>query len=149
MATLNGSLMTLFITENSTTKPIGYTTSCSLEISAGSRDISHKGSGGWEASDYARNSWTVSAEGFVSMDDTNTNITTLNDFIIEKKTLTAKIALQTAAQDYTEDVTVGNVSYSGDCIIESVSFDMPDNDNATYSVSLKGITPLAKTVIAI
>ncbi len=56
--------MTLFIED----APVGFATSCSMEITAETRETSYKGSGGWITKAQGNKSWSASADGLLRPD---------------------------------------------------------------------------------
>lgn len=111
-----------------------HATNCSISITMETRETSSKDiTGNWTDAEAAKLSYTISAEGLYSQDDTidaaaRADIKQLADYIIARTAIAWKM---------TTDVT-GDEEMSGTALVTSVDFDFPDAENGTWSISLQG-----------
>lgn len=101
-----------------------------LEMSKQTHDISSKDSGNWADSIPGQNSWSLSADGLLVMDDSGFAV-------LEESYLQG-------TKIYVEMRTPANVKYEGKVIVESLSFDMANDNVATYAVTLIGAGALER-----
>ena len=139
---LDGGKVTLFVKDGANYTPIGYSTSCSLELSVDTRETSYKGSGGWNTKRSGNKSWTASADGLVAYDDTD------NGYVYSMDTAIVGDPITIYYVAGESDPVTGDIAYTGDAIITSVSSTAGDNEDVTYSVSLEGASALTKETIA-
>lgn len=116
------------------TTPIGYATSCTLDISTSMTEVLHKDSvGNFADKDPSTQSWTMSTEGFISEDTTiNGNsvksVTYLRNAVINR----TRLYLQWST------ATSGDQTLNGYAYITSHSESATVNETATYSVTFEG-----------
>lgn len=109
--------------------PLGYATSCTLDMSAETRETLSKDSvSSWGESEVGQLSATLSFEGFFSED------TTINsDTVKSVEDIFTKFSAKTSISwKFTTDVT-GEVEYSGSGFLTALNFSAPVEENATYS----------------
>ncbi|MEM6397484.1 MAG: phage tail tube protein [Bacteroidota bacterium] len=137
---IDGSLMRLELED----EKLIHATSCSLSLSAETRETSSKDiQGNYTAAEVGKLSWTASCEGLYSQDDeidsvARADVEQLFDYFAARQKITMKM---------TTGVT-GDIEYSGEVIITSVEFSHPDGENGTYSIQLQGSGPITKTAVA-
>lgn len=109
--------------------PLGYATSCSLDLSAETRETISKDSvASWSESEVGTLSGSLSFDGFFS-EDTTINAVTVKSI----EDIFTKFAAKTAISwSFTTDV-LGTVIYSGSGNITSLNFSAPVEENSTYS----------------
>jgi predicted secreted protein len=108
--------------------PIGYATSCTLDLSAETRDTIHKDAtgNGWAESAVGQLSGSVSFEGFVNEDSSNVKPDALFTYF-KDKTLVG-CAFKTA--------TSGDTRYDFSGYVTSLSQTGPVEENSTFSGSI-------------
>lgn len=120
-----------------TLKVVGGQTGASLSRSASTISTSDKTSGGWATSLVGLKSWGIEAEGFVSLGDEGQELLELA--FEGRKTVFAEIRV--GANSETKGVT-----YTGEAVITSLENEFSQEDAVTFSLSLEGASPLARTV---
>lgn len=112
--------------------PLGYATSCTLDMTAETRETLHKdGVSSWAESEVGQLSASLSFEGFFS-EDTTINAVTVKSV----EDIFTKFAAKTAISwTFTTDVT-GEVVYSGSGSLTSLSYNAGVEENSTYSGSI-------------
>ena len=125
MGVVNGTNLRIY----DATVPLGYATSCTLDMSAETRETISKDSvASWAESEISTKSATLSFEGFFS-EDTVINTVTVQDVTA----IYTKFAAGTAISwRFTTDVST-EVVYSGSGYITALNFSAPVDENATYS----------------
>jgi len=141
MATiLDGTLMRLTLDGDM----VLHTTSCSLSMSAATRDTASKDiPAGWADAEIGQKSWTASCEGLFTFDGTIDGGGVRLDpaAIFDLFDAGAKIAFEMLTG------TAGDTKWSGNVIFNQNDSTFPNNDNATYSLSFTGAGPLTSAVI--
>lgn len=114
---------------------VAHCTNAQMSISVEMMGATTKDSAGWEESIPGRKSWSMSGDFFY------TNLISsveFNDFyaaIANKTKLTVSFTTR----------TVGDDQYGGSCYVESAELSAGVEDNASYSITLKGTGALSKT----
>lgn len=114
---------------------IAHSTSCTLDISMATRDISTKSSAGWSEKGAGQRSWTVSGDGLYSFDAAY-GFSNLMALITNRTSVTLK--LSTTNDD--------NDRYHGTAYLTSISLSAPNEDNSTFSFSFEGSGSLVESV---
>jgi TP901-1 family phage major tail protein len=141
-------------------QPIAHATTHSIEITRDAREVSSKSTGEWKNSDYGKISWSGSADALVSFDANIINYATL----VQKQIASTKIkiisvlnntAVSTPLDDENDaylidddQFVLASPTYSGEAIITSVSLNAGEGENATFSLSFTGASPLTKGTVA-
>ena len=125
MATAGKMAGTLWLVYVSGTA-ISYSTSGSIEFSADSRETTNKDDGAFKSSAITLLSGTGSCDGLVDMGATQ-GFSELYALMIARSPVVIKFATAVA----------GDIYYTGNANITSMSMDAPDKDNATYSMSFE------------
>ena len=125
MGVVNGTNLRIY----DDTVPLGYATSCTLDMSAETREtVSKDNVASWGESEVGQLSATLSFEGFFS-EDTTIGATTVKSV----EDLFTKFAAKTAISwRFTTDVST-EVVYSGSGYITAFNLSAPVEENATYS----------------
>lgn len=118
-------------------KVVGGQTGCSLSRSASTIDVADKTTGAWATSMAGMKSWSIDAEGFVSLGDEGQEL--LEKAFDERKTVFAEIRV-----GGTEDSK--GITYTGEAVITSLENDFSQDDAVTFSISLEGASPLTRKV---
>jgi TP901-1 family phage major tail protein len=109
--------------------PLGYATSCTLDMSAETREtLSKDGVSSWAESEVGQLSASLSFEGFFS-EDTTINAVTVKSIEDIFTKFSAKTAL---SWRFTTDVST-EVVYSGSGYITALNISAPVEENTTYS----------------
>lgn len=139
MAIIKGQNLRVFIDGEC----IGFATSCSLHVSAQLEDISTKDStGDWSVQEVVGKSWDLSADALFSADD----FQAVNGW----QALETMISGQPVEIEFTQtegeknQQKVGNVTYYGDAIINDITINAANRQNASYSIQMQGVGPLAE-----
>lgn len=115
---------------------IGASTTCSLQLTRDTRDVSNKDSGGWKAVKTGQKSWSISTEGLYNPSGTNGYIALYNAWTAGTElTLTLKSAGN----------PTGDYYWSGSAVITSLQMNAPNEGNATFSVTFQGTGALTMT----
>ena len=104
---------------------VGGQRNASLEMSAESIDVTSKSNYGWSDNITAVKSWSVALDGVLFLDDTGLK------------------ALESAflSGDYIElefSNAQGEIAYSGEAIVTSISYEASKDDVVSYSISVQG-----------
>ena len=114
---------------------IAHATSCSLDLSMATRDISTKSSAGWSAKGAGQRNWSVSGDGLYAFDATY-GFSELMALITNRTSVTLKVATVDPLND----------RYTGTAFLTSLSMSAPNEDNTTYSFTFEGSGALTDTV---
>lgn len=122
---------------------LGAATSCKLDISVATLDVSSKDSGKWAEKKAGKISWTASSENLCIFGEYRQ----LYEIMITREPI--EIEFSTVANASTDGVPVGGWTskadgLKGNAIITSLSLNAPDGENATYSISFEGVGALAE-----
>lgn len=125
MSVVNGTDLRIY----NDTKPLGYATSCTLDMSAETRETLSKDSvSSWAESEVGQKSATLSFEGFYSED------TTINSNDVESGVdIFDDFAAGTAISWRFSTDTASDVEFYGSGYITSYSITTPVEENSTYS----------------
>ncbi|MBK8698371.1 MAG: hypothetical protein IPN29_02005 [Saprospiraceae bacterium] len=103
---------------------IARSTTCKIEFKNKVRQTSHKDTtGGWDSNSYGEYSGSFS--GDFLLEETAGNFEDLYDFFAAGTKVTVLFG----------SATTGDVTYSVEGVIESLSIDAPNNENVTCSIS--------------
>lgn len=126
-------------------KSLAFATGCKLSINAETTETSHKDIGGdWTSETVKKLNWSVTSDNLYSEE----GYSSLFDAMIAKQPIALVFATQTATAD--DEMPAGgwapkaNSGYSGQALITNIEANAPDGDNATFSVTFKGVGKLAK-----
>lgn len=130
-------------------KSIAFATSHSLSINAETTDTTHKDvKGGWTTSNVKGFSWEVSSENLYSNDGEGVTYGDLFDYMTSKTELQGIFGLANGDSDevpeggWTPKYDVTDEYYQGKVIITSLQTNANAGDNATFTVSFKGVGKL-------
>lgn len=139
---LNGRLMRLTIAG----EKLIHETECSIDISVEVRDTASKDiPEGWADGETGQKSWTSSISGLFSYDDT---IGDPGEARADAEAFFDAVAAGSkVAVEFLTGVS-GDIKFTGDAIVTAVNYSFPNNENATYSITLQGAGPLEKATIA-
>lgn len=118
-------------------KVVGGQTGASLSRSASVISTSDKTTGGWATSLVGLKSFSIEAEGFVSLGDEGQEL--LEEAFENRETVFAEIRLGA-------DSNADGITYEGECVITSLENEFSQEDAVTFSLSLEGASPLVRKV---
>jgi TP901-1 family phage major tail protein len=123
--------------EGGTLEIIGGQTGASLSRSASTIDATDKTSAGWTTSMVGLKSWSVEAEGFVTLGNVGQEL--LETSFENREPVEVEIRI--GATDDVDGITL-----SGLAVITSLENEFGQEDAVTFSVSLEGASPLTRMV---
>jgi TP901-1 family phage major tail protein len=116
---------------------VGGQTGASMSRSASTISTTDKTSGGWSSSLVGIKSFSISAEGFVSLGNAGQEL--LETAFDNRENVFVEIRLGA-------DSDAEGVTYTGECVITSLENEFSQDDAVTFSVELEGASPLVRTV---
>ncbi len=134
-------------------KSLAYATNHQLSLSGETKDISSKDHGDWTAKTMGKLSWSITSDNLF----TDTDYSAMVDLWIAKDPITVVFAVKGNTDSDNGDGTVVPVTgwtpkaangYTGKVIITGITANAPDNENATYSITLEGVGALSKVTAA-
>lgn len=137
---LNGRLMRLTIAG----EKLIHETECSIDISVEVRDTASKDiPEGWADGETGQKSWSSSISGLFSYDDAiSAEARADAEAFFDAVSAGSKVAVE-----FLTGVS-GDIKFTGSAIVTALNFSFPNNENATYSVTLQGAGPMLKATIA-
>lgn len=127
-------------------KSIACATNHTLTISTETSDTSHKDiKGSWKSSTVKAFSWEVSTENLFTLDGAGKQYDDLFDAMtgkVEVDVVIGKPSTVVVGADGYTPATTG--WYKGKAIITSLTLNMQNGDNATYSATFTGVGELSK-----
>lgn len=143
-----GGEMMILITSGSTKYPVAFSTSAKLDLTLDIREISSKDSGIWKEKAAGKWDWKCDTEGLMSFGLSGTSVTLdvedLYALMIARNAVTVTFGIVSGSTP-SWVLDTSEKYFSGEAIITSFSMNAPDNDNATYSISLEGASALTIT----
>ena len=115
---------------------VGGQTGASLSRSAETIDVTDKTSGGWSSSIAGVKSWSVDADGFVTLGDEAMEL--LEKAFDERKPVELEIRM-----GGTEDAN--GVTYTGSAFITDFPLDFSQDSAVTYTLAFSSASPLVRT----
>lgn len=136
-----GSDLMLFVNN----KSVACATSCKLNITANTLEISSKDSGKWKTSKSGKLSYSATSDNLFVMNE----YVNLVDLMIARTEVDIEFGIVNKTDD--NGVTADGwqfinegTTYKGKCIITSIDANASDGDNATFAISLEGCGALTK-----
>ncbi|KAA6344041.1 hypothetical protein EZS27_008298 [termite gut metagenome] len=131
-------LMLFFKGTGSTYETIAYATSCNLAINATTLETSSKDSGKWTSKQASKLNWSLTSDNLFSTLEFSTLLTKM----IARQELDAQFTVATNADSDSGmpdgGWTPSATGQKGKVVITSLTANAPDNENATFSVTLEG-----------
>ena len=124
---------------------IGYATSASISMNHNLRDTSTKDSAGWRDQLEAQRDWEVSVEGMlIFVDGSGSAISdlTMNELYSTYIATRTEFTLM-----FSTEVT-GDLKWSGQAFMTSLSADTPNEDSSTWSGSFSGTGALTQSAVS-
>tara|TARA_R100001440_G_scaffold23448_2_gene38214 strand:- start:6812 stop:7243 length:432 start_codon:yes stop_codon:yes gene_type:complete len=123
---------------------IAFATSASISINHNLRDTSTKDSGGWREQLEGQRDFEVSVEGmliFTNLDGSAITGLTINELY------TNYIGTRTVFElKFSTEVT-GDIKWTGQAFMTSISLDTPNEDSSTVSASFSGTGALTQAAV--
>lgn len=123
---------------------IGYATSASISINHNLRDTSTKDSGGWRDQLEGQRDWEVSVEGMLIFVDGSGGA--ISD-ITANELYSSYIASRTEFTVMFSTEVSGDIKWSGNAFMTSLSMDTPNEDSSTWSGSFSGTGQLTQATV--
>lgn len=140
-----GGSMALFVnTSGTTAQPLAFSTSAKLDVSVATREISSKDHGLYTERVASKISWNASSDALVTelMTISGATYQTYDELytlmVAAKPVAFAFASMSGTYGAYGATMKTGNKKFTGLAIITSLSLNAPDQDNASYSVTLDG-----------
>jgi len=114
---------------------VAHATSASLSINVEMMGATTKDSSGWEESIPGRKSWSMNGDFLYTVASGSSEV--FDDFV-------AAIAAKTKLTALLSTNVTGDSTYSGSCYVESAELSAGVEENATYSITLRGTGALTK-----
>ena len=124
---------------------IAYATSASISMNHNLRDTSTKDSSGWRDQLEAQRDWEVSVEGMlIFVDGSGGAIAglTMNELYSTYIATRTEFTLMFSTED------TGDIKWSGQAFLTSLSADTPNEDSSTWSGSFSGTGALTQATVA-
>jgi TP901-1 family phage major tail protein len=141
---IRGTDLMLFVKgTGSTYESIAFATSCQLSVNATTLETSSKDSGKWTSKQASKLNWTVTTDNLYS----TLEFSKLLIKMIARQELDAHFTVATNADSDSGMPSGGwtpaTYGQKGKVVITSLTANAPDNENATFSVTLEGTGQLA------
>lgn len=120
---------------------IAYATAASISMNHNLRDTSTKDSGGWKDQLEGQRDWECSVEGMVIFVDSSGGAIaglTMNELY------NTYIETRTEFELIFETTVTGDVKWTGNAFMSSLSADTPNEDSSTWSASFSGTGALTQ-----
>ncbi len=139
----------LMLFDGTNSHSFAYATNHTLTLTSELATISSKDHGMWDGGEVQRFTWEISAENLYTEGD----FETMFDHWTAGDKITVKFGLKSEDLDgivgepnefWTLDAS--KVYYQGDVIITSLTANANNGDNATYSVTLRGVSKFEKKI---
>jgi|TARA_R110000824_G_scaffold375110_1_gene565816 predicted secreted protein len=123
---------------------IGYATSASISMNHNLRDTSTKDSAGWRDQMEGQRDWEVSVEGMVIFVDNSGSA--ISDLTMNELYSTYIATRTSFSLMFSTEVT-GDIKWTGDAYMTSLSADTPNEDSSTWSGSFSGTGALTQSAV--
>jgi len=123
-------------------EPIAFSTDAKLSIKLATREISSKDSGNWVERKGSKLDWNASSSALYTLAltaTTTTSIDALYTLMAARAPITVVFAVATGSP-FAQTVDTSAYRFTGEALITALDLNAPDNDNATYSITLDGAT---------
>ena len=123
-------------------KPLAFSTDAKLSIKLSTREISSKDSGYWVERKGNKLDWNASSSALYTealTATTTTSIDMLYTLMAAREPVTIVFAVASGSA-FAQSPDTTAYRFTGEALITSLDLSAPDNDNATYSITLEGAT---------
>ena len=124
---------------------IGYATSASISMNHNLRDTSTKDSGGWRDQMEGQRDWECSVEGMVIFVDSSGSA--ISDLTMNELYSTY-IATRTEFELSFSTEISGDIKWTGNAYMTSLSADTPNEDSSTWSAAFSGTGALTQSAVS-
>lgn len=122
---------------------IAYATSASISMNHNLRDTSTKDSGGWRDQLEGQRDWEVSVEGMLIFTESGGAIAGLT----MDELYSTYIATRTVFELKFSTEVSGDIKWTGNAFLTSLSADTPNEDSSTWSGSFSGTGVLTQATV--
>ena len=142
MAKIRGNDLILFIRKEGEYKALAYSTTCEIDIQAGTIEVGSPDTGQWTRKKKKRKSWRASS-GYLISD--SVDVTDVFKTLVENESVSLMIgtveshALSVIADEYVAD---GRLTMKGDGIITRLTITGKRGDFVTMSIDIEGVGAL-------
>lgn len=136
---INGTMFGVYVAGTK----IGYATSASISMNHNLRDTSTKDSAGWRDQMEGQRDWEVSTEGMVIF---TTSGGAIADLTMDELYSTY-IATRTEFELVFQTAVSGDIKWTGQAWMTSLSADTPNEDSSTWSASFSGTGALTQATV--
>ena len=124
---------------------IAYATTASISINHNLRDTSTKDSGGWRDQLEGQRDWEVSVDGMlIFVDGSGGAIAGLT----ANELYSSYIATRTEFELKFSTEEAGDIKWTGNAFMTSLSMDTPNEDSSTWSASFSGTGTLTQATVS-
>ena len=123
---------------------IGYATSASISMNHNLRDTSTKDSSGWRDQLEGQRDWEVSVEGMLIFVDSSGGA--ISD-VTANELYSSYIATRTEFELKFSTEVSGDIKWTGNAFMTSLSMDTPNEDSSTWSASFSGTGSLTQATV--
>ena len=123
---------------------IGYATSASISMNHNLRDTSTKDSSGWRDQLEGQRDWECSVEGMLIFVDSSGGA--ISD-ITANELYSSYIATRTEFELKFSTEVSGDIKWTGNAFMTSLSIDTPNEDSSTWSASFSGTGALTQATV--
>lgn len=142
-----GDIMLFIVASGGTVKPLAYSTSANFSFKMDTREISSKDSTG-DFKNFAAGKfeWSCTTDGLLAFEVSGTTNSANDIFtlMLNKSVVDVQLGFKSGTAP-SWVVQTGKYKYIGKALIESFDISANDNDNATYSISLKGVSNITQS----
>lgn len=130
-------------------KSLAFATNHQLSLSGEAKETSSKDSGQWTSKMIGKLSWSITSDNLF----TETDYDSMVDLWIARTPIEVIFTVKGNSETNNEDGTVvptggwtpkAASGYKGKVVITGITANAPDNENATYSITLEGAGALTK-----
>ena len=126
-------------------KFIAFAQDCTVHIANQTEDSSTKDTtdGMWAENEITGKSWDISANALYSVDEDATGMNAEDALDVALANAAVQVELVMTAGE--KNRTASGVKYSGNAIVNDISVNAPNRQNATYTISLTGSGAFTKS----
>lgn len=126
---------------------LAYATSHQLSLSGNAIEVSSKDHGEWTSKMIGKLSWSITSDNLFTEEDYSSMV----DLWIARTPIEIIFTLKKEADGVVIPATgwtpKASSGYKGKVVITGITTNAPDNENATYSITLEGAGALSKVTV--
>jgi len=119
---INGTDMLVYVDSVA----IAHSTSCTLNLTSATRDVSSKTSAGVTNREYGKRDWSVTGDGLYQFTTSN-NFSDLFSLYANRTKVTIRVSTETADNKY----------YEGEAVLTSLNATFPSEENSTFTYTFE------------